>query len=283
MIAAHLSPTVLTKCSKTTNVWSLSDDIRNYIYKLAITPAEDNESDRKQYSWVDGKPVIVLQSFYADKYGWDPDLEGTWWLQPAITKVNRRMRAEALPLYYGTTAFVAYGAGYKQQFSADFWKRTRHIGDNMRFIKHFSVLYAELIETNAESRKGVKRNTIEELVRADGPCGRDKGVPRSAIKVKILHTTEETRVIKVLARHSPPPQDVAEEAAEDEAEEQPYKNRRARTFRDFLGLPTHASKQEEDIENKEFNAAQRAMSGAECTYEERKVHVTRYVEVSWRE
>ena len=77
-----------------------------------------------------------------EDYGYVND----WAKQPALTRVSRQVRAETLPMYYGSNAFVVYadfqtaGPTFK---GAQHW--LQHIGksngaliNRSRFVSHYS-------------------------------------------------------------------------------------------------------------------------------------------------
>lgn len=94
---------------------SLSPELRNYIYELTAMPANAGDGG------VNGELAICVQRGMVEVdevgskrymlHGFDTD----WMKQPAITRVSRQVRAEALPMYYGANTFVAYKGVHEKQ------------------------------------------------------------------------------------------------------------------------------------------------------------------------
>lgn len=178
-----------------TNFFGLSPELRNHIYEMVLAPNEDDPDDRAKYKWLEmwqwrrDKPVVVLQSQYAVKDGQDLGHNDRWWRQPPILQVCRQMRAETLPMYFGTTGFVVYADGIIRHLSAAN-DRTRRFGGNIRFIKHFSVLWKrpylepddlKLVTHQVFSGTECDTKQFDEFT-----------VPRAAIKVKYKREVAKT-------------------------------------------------------------------------------------------
>lgn len=94
---------------------SLSAELRNRIYELALTPEEEDEGgvegstaiyvgegmDREGWEQVKLFEGYHYESHY--NFGWPTP----WVGQPALTKVSRQIRQETLPVYYGLNYFAA--------------------------------------------------------------------------------------------------------------------------------------------------------------------------------
>ncbi|KAF2173390.1 hypothetical protein M409DRAFT_48374 [Zasmidium cellare ATCC 36951] len=151
------------------SLMTLPKNVRNQIYWLVMKPDADDEEDQEKYRWVDGTPVLILQSEGTDKYGADYCNDTKWWLQPAITKVSRKVRKEALPVYYGNIEFQIHGTGYIDQLDAA-GESLSHIGKNARWIRHLRVFYQyDDMEDN------LKQETLDFL----------KPIPASSIAMKM--------------------------------------------------------------------------------------------------
>lgn len=89
-------PTVEPTAQSTTTVFvKLPAEIKNRIYDLMlVTP---------------GEPVYIKQSENRRRRGKKlktPTSKRTSWQEPALLRVNKEVRAETLPQYYGSNAFV---------------------------------------------------------------------------------------------------------------------------------------------------------------------------------
>lgn len=150
---------------------SLSAALRNTIYWLVMEPDPDIKEEEEMYSWEDNGPVLVIQSPYIDRYGYDPDCYTKWWFQPNITKVSRQLRKEALAMFYGNIEFRAYGSNCEEMLVAA-QERLRHIGKDAKLIKHFHVLYET---TRHHEDRDLKSDVIADLY----------PIPPSSIKVMV--------------------------------------------------------------------------------------------------
>jgi len=93
---------------------SLSPELRNRIYALALRPQHDGEGG------IPGTRAIRLtaargdedpedfegRTFYTGAPPWQPPLYTAWAQQPALTRISREVRRETLPVYYGANLFV---------------------------------------------------------------------------------------------------------------------------------------------------------------------------------
>lgn len=147
------------------NFQTLSAELRNKIYELALTPTKEGEGGIKYRTAILIGPRYLpdtacepcakkdydpVKGRYGDKhYVWH-----TWAKQPALTKVSRKLRQETLPIYYGANEFVTYTKAmfdYACGFDAvgrvkisypwiEKWLKA--IGpNNMRLLKNVAVLF----------------------------------------------------------------------------------------------------------------------------------------------
>ncbi|KAK4497747.1 hypothetical protein PRZ48_010400 [Zasmidium cellare] len=154
---------------------------RNQIYWLAMNPDNQDEKDHETYMWEDGHAFFVIQSEQSEKYGYDPECPTKWWLQPALTKVCRQIRQEALPVWYGNIEFRAYAVEESDNLGGA-RDRLDGMGQYARMIGRFIVRY-----DGDEFADDLKEETVSYLERRTG-------IPRTSIRVDVLeHTLSEDR------------------------------------------------------------------------------------------
>lgn len=151
---------------------------RSQIYWLAMNPDDQDEKYHEVYQWEDGHAFFVLQSEDADKYGWDPECPTKWWLQPALTKVSRQIRKEALLAWYGNIEFRAY-AFYESDQLGDVFERLSGMGQYARMIGRLLVRY-----DGEEYEDNLKEETVSYLEH-------QSGVPRASIRVEVREFVDD--------------------------------------------------------------------------------------------
>ena len=122
---------------------SLSPELRNQVYELALIPDGDGDGN------VTGSKAIDVKSV---RPNWCSSRPG-WALQPALTKVSRQIRQETIPIYYGKNIFVTHcyirdadpQGTEKWQFenSGFHWWRKMIGTANMDLVKHLDVRHVK--------------------------------------------------------------------------------------------------------------------------------------------
>lgn len=154
---------------------SLSAELRNEIYRLVVKTDPTVKEDLKKYRWDRGSGVLVFQSEYCEKYGYDPDCDIKWWLQPNISKVSRQIRQESLGVYYDNIEIRAYAEGHSYELEAAH-RRLRQLGKRIRLIGNLCVLY-----DHADREENLEQETIKMFSKYPG----FERIPASSIKVKV--------------------------------------------------------------------------------------------------
>lgn len=134
---------------------SLSPELRELVYDFALVSDETdvNCSDPRNIAPDDeyihniyGKPVICVQRCevsvedypHTNHYGWMSE----WALQPALTRVSRQIRAEALPFYYKKNEFAAFSTFEDEDDLTGLYCFLSSIGKhNASLIRRLTILF----------------------------------------------------------------------------------------------------------------------------------------------
>ncbi|GAB7365661.1 hypothetical protein MBLNU230_g7002t1 [Neophaeotheca triangularis] len=121
---------------------SIPPELRALIFEFALTASH---------------PLVA---FRLDPYQRDSYTEAT---QPTLTKVNRQVREEALPIFYGSNTFVLHTNSTKAE-EARSWLHS--IPNHLRLVQHID-LWVRYCATHRDPPQGALRVSMHYDVRAD--------------------------------------------------------------------------------------------------------------------